>query len=108
MNYGTSERTRRGLFGMESDIDTSHLEAARVDDARRARDAVVAAARAWASASKQHAGAVTLPGDLPAARAFGTLHEARSALAYHVGGEVAAQYAAVAVSTAYHELAARS
>jgi hypothetical protein len=84
----------------DSNIETSHLDPTRADAARRAGDQVVQAAHAWATAPKRTVGAVSLPGDSGAARAFDAFHEARRQLAYHVGGEAAARWASGALSTA--------
>ena len=84
-------------------IETSHLDPTRADAARRAGDQLVQAARAWATAPKRSVGAVALPGDPAAARAFDAFHDARRQLAYHVGGEAAARWAAGALSTVSSE-----
>jgi hypothetical protein len=85
------------------DITTSHLTSTRADQAHRARDALVDAARAWAGAPKHHVGAVALPADPAAARAFAALFSARGELARHVGGEVAALVTTAAVAEASGE-----
>jgi hypothetical protein len=79
------------------DIRTTHLDPARADAARHARDVLLDAAWAWAEAPKHHVGAVALPADRAAACAFADLVTARCELAYHVGGEAAAHVAAAAV-----------
>ncbi len=84
----------------EPEIDTSHLEPVRADAARSASERVLTAARAWANAPKQRVGAVNLPADLGAARAFDAFHNARRELAHHVGGETAARWAAQALARA--------
>jgi hypothetical protein len=83
---------------MDTNMGISHLHPARADAARRAEEAVFDAARAWAQASKYHVGAVALPGDEEAARAFEAFHDARGELACHVGGAAAARCAAGALS----------
>ena len=87
----------------DSEIEISHLDQARTEDALRARDRVSSAVRAWAAAPKRVVGAVTLPADLGAARAFDALHDARRELAYHVGGEAAARWVRGALSAASPE-----
>ncbi|MDQ3980357.1 MAG: hypothetical protein M3314_12515 [Actinomycetota bacterium] len=79
------------------DITTTHLNSSRADAARHARDVLLDAARAWVGAPKNHVGAVALPADGAAARAFAVLFRARSDLAYHVGGEAAALVTAAAL-----------
>lgn len=81
------------------EAEISHLDPLRADAARRAGDRVLVAARAWSRAPKRRVGAVALPGDLDAARAFDAFHDARRELAYHVGGEAAARWAAGALTT---------
>ena len=77
---------------------TAHLEPARVDAARRARDVLLHAAARWASATKTRVGAVVLPGNRSAAVAFDEFFEARRELAHHVGADVAADVAAEALA----------
>lgn len=78
------------------DITTTHLDPARADAARHARDVLLDAAWAWAQAPKHHVGAVALPADRAAACAFAALVKARCELADHVRGQ-AAHVAAAAV-----------
>ena len=85
---------------VDGEIVTSHLDPSRADAARRAGEQVLTAARAWATAPKRSVGAVALPADPGAARAFDALHDAQRELAHHVGGEAAAQWAAEALSVA--------
>ena len=83
-------------------ITTTHLDVVRTEQALRARDALVAAARTWAAAPKHQVGAVALPAGPAAARAFASMLSARSELAHHVGGDVAAVLATAAVAEAAH------
>lgn len=85
---------------VDGEIELSHLDPTRAHAARRAREHVVRAARDWVAAPKRRVGAVTLPGDNAAARAFDALHDAQRQLAYHVGGEAASRWVAGALSTA--------
>ncbi len=82
----------------EIDAGMSHLEPARVDAARHARDVLLEAAAGWAVAPKVHIGAVALPGSRSAAVAFDAFFDARRELAHHVGAEVAAEVAAEALT----------
>jgi hypothetical protein len=84
----------------ETEIMTNHLDAARADAARQARDLLLAAVRTWTAAPKYHVGAVALPADPHASRAFATLFSARWELARHVGGEAAALVTAAALAEA--------
>ena len=80
-----------------TEIHTAHLQPARADTARHARDVLVRAAAMWAIASKRRVGAVVLPGDRSAAQAFDAFFVARRELAHHTGGRVAAVVAAEAL-----------
>ena len=84
---------------LDTELEVSHLDPGRADVARQAAERVVIAAHAWAAASKQWVGSVTLPGDLDAARAFDAFFGARRELARHVGGEAAAHWAERALTT---------
>ena len=86
------------------DIATSHLAPARADAARRAMDELYQAARVWAGAPKRPVGAVILPADPAAARAFDAFHGARRELAHHLGGEAAARWATGALAYTGHEI----
>jgi hypothetical protein len=85
------------------DISTSHLEPARAHEARQAEEGLAEAARTWSVAPKEHVGAVELPGDAAAARAFDAFYDARRQLAHHVGGEAAAEVADGALAAAFTE-----
>ncbi|MDQ4133090.1 MAG: hypothetical protein M3179_07770 [Actinomycetota bacterium] len=82
------------------DMAAPHLDETRAEVAREARDAVLEAAQIWAVAPKVQVGAVALPGDPAAARAFNAFHGARGEFASHVGGEAAAREAQRALATA--------
>lgn len=84
----------------DMEITTTHLDAARAEAARHARDALVSAAQVWAGAPKHHVGAVAIPAGPAAATAFSALFRARCELASHVGGEAAALVTAAAVTEA--------
>ena len=84
----------------EDDMATSHLEPARADAARRAVAALLEAAAVWTAATKHHVGAVAVPGDRAGAQAFDAFFASRRELARHVGGAVAAQVAAAAMTEA--------
>jgi hypothetical protein len=81
----------------EMDVQTSHLEPARADAARRARDVLFDAAATWALASKNVVGTVELPADRSAAVAFDAFFGARRELAHHMGAEAARVVAAEAL-----------
>ena len=79
-------------------LPTSHLNATRAAQARRARDALVDAARTWAASPKHQVGALAMPASPAAARAFASMLDARAELAHHVGGHIAAVLATAAVA----------
>ncbi len=85
------------------DMSTTHLEPGRAHAARQAEEGLVEAARTWNAAPKEHVGAVELPGDAAAARAFDAFYDARRQLAHHVGGQTAAQLADGALAAAFTE-----
>ena len=84
----------------ENDIATGHLPPARADAARHAAGVLLEAARGWAAATKRQVGAVAVPDDPAAARAFDAFYAARRELARHLGGPAACRVGADALTMA--------
>jgi hypothetical protein len=85
---------------IETGTATLQVAPPRDADARRAEETLLEAAERWARAAKRQVGAVALPGDPPAARAFDALFDARREVARYVGGASAARLAAAAYEAA--------
>ena len=84
----------------EIPVPTTEFSSGRAVAARRAGEALMESASAWAKAAKHQVGAVALPADRSAARAFDAFVAARSELSHHLGGEIAARLANEAFAAA--------